>query len=234
MPVPWVPLDCSERASCPVEEPMASHPFVRPEARARLKRAVESVEGVSAAEVVVSVQPFSAVYRHVDYLVGAALAFACLAFMLYVEAWAFPLHQFLVGTAACFGVGALASALATPAKRLLVCPAVRVASTRMAAKARFHDLGINRTRDRSGILVYVSLFEGRAAVVPDVGVQDRVPREEWAPLAQALQDAVARGGVGPRGVEALALAIEAMGPPLAKALPRREDDVNELADLAEE
>ena len=45
---------------------------------------------------------------------------------------------------------------------------------------------------------------------------------------------MARYGVGPRGVEALAKAIEALGSPLAQALPRREDDVNELADLAEE
>lgn len=213
---------------------MASHPFVSPEARARLRRAVESVEGVSAAEVVVSVQPWSARYRHVDLLVGAVLAFACLAFMLYVERWAFPLHQFLVGTAASFVVGAVASALGTPVKRLFLLPGTRLAATRLAAKARFHDLGVGRTRERSGILVYVSLFEGRAAMVPDVGVLDRVPPEEWAGLASALEEAVASRGVGARGVEALSAAIEALGPLLARVLPRREDDVNELADLAED
>lgn len=213
---------------------MASHPFVSTEARTRLKRAVESVEGVSAAEVVVSVQPWSARYRHVDLLVGAVLAFGCLAFMLYVERWAFPLHQFLVGTAASFVVGALASAMATPVKRLLLPPDTRTEATRLGAKVRFHDLGVSRTRDRSGILVYVSLFEGRCAVVPDLGVLDRLPGEEWASLAGALEEAVTRHGVGRRGVDALASAIEALGAPLARALPRREDDANELADLAEE
>lgn len=213
---------------------MASHPFVSPASKKRLKRAVEAVEEQSAAEVVVSIKPWSGTYRHVDLLVGATLAFACLAFMLYVERWAFPLYQFLVGTAVCFGVGTLSSALATPWKRHLVLPGTRRAATALAARARFHDLGVGRTRDRSGILVYVSLFEGRCAVVPDIGVQDRVPAAEWSRLAQTVEEAVARAGVGARGVEALAKAIEALGPPLAEALPRREDDVNELADLAED
>lgn len=213
---------------------MASHPFVSPEARARLKRAVESVEGQSAAEVVVSVQPWAARHRHLDLAAGAILAFICLAFMLYVERWAFPLHQFLVGSAVCFVVGAFAFALATPVKRLFLLPSNRAASVGLAAKARFHDLGVSRTRDRSGILVYVALFEGRAAVVPDVGVLDGMPKEEWSAMADQVQHAVASRGVGRRGVEALAAAIEALGPPLAKVLPRRGDDVNELADLAED
>lgn len=212
---------------------MARHKFLQPDAKKKLKAAVESVEQRSAAEVVVAVRPWSAVYRNADYLGGAVLSYAGLAYMMYAEL-VFSLPAILINTALLFALGAVAVSLITPLRRALAGGKRLDQSTEAAAQATFYKLGVGSTRDRSGILVYVSLAEKRCRVVEDVGVKANVDKARWTDAAAAVEAAVREAGVGIEGVDRLARAIEALGPQLEKALPRREDDVNELPDLADE
>ena len=212
---------------------MALHKFLKPEAKKKLKAAVEAVENRSAAEVVVAVRPWSGMYRHVDYLGGTVLAYAGLIYMMYADR-VFSLLAILINTAILFAVGALLVALILPVRRLLTGSKRLDHNTETAARAAFYNLGVASTRDRSGILVYVSLAEMRCRVVEDVGVKAKVDEGEWKKAASAVEASVRVGGLGPEGVDRLARAIEAMGPQLEKALPRRADDINELPDLADD
>ena len=211
---------------------MSKHPFVREESKKRLVEAVESVENRSAAEVVVAVKPWSGRYWYVDQALAAVLAFGALAFMLF-STHVFTLPAILAGTVVVYLLGLGLTWLLRPL-RVWLCPGrILDDETRKAAQAWFYAKRLSRTRDRSGILVYVSLLEKRAWALPDLGVTKSLGQDRWNETAASLQRAVREEGVGPAGVQALAKAIEAMGPDLEKALPRREDDVNELADFAE-
>ncbi len=211
---------------------MSKHPFLREESKKRLIAAVESVENRSAAEVVVAVKPWSGRYWYVDQALAALTSFAALAFMLF-SSHVFSLPAVLVDTVLVYAFVLGLVWLVRPL-RVWLCPAkILDGETRKAAQAWFYAKRLSRTRDRSGILVYVSLLEKRAWAMPDLGVTKGLGEEKWQELARSLQDAVRSKGVGPEAVEALARAIEAMGPDLEEALPRREDDVNELADFAE-
>ena len=211
---------------------MSKHPFVREESKKILVAAVESVENRSAAEVVVAVKPWSGRYWYVDQTLAAVLSFGSLAFMLF-SSHVFSLPAILVGTVVVYLVGLGLAWLLRPV-RVWFCPGrILDDETKRAAQAWFYAKRLSRTRDRSGILVYVSLLEKRAWALPDLGVTKSLGQDRWNEMAASLQRAIREKGVGPAGVKALAEAIEAMGPDLEKALPRREDDVNELADFAE-
>jgi putative membrane protein len=96
---------------------------------------------------------------------------------------------------------------------------------RSAARAAFVDLGISRTSGRWGVLVYVSILERAAEVVPDLGVDLGMMGEEWTRAVKAIHVAAAR-----LDFEAFKAAALALGPVLGKAHPHRDDDVNELPD----
>jgi uncharacterized membrane protein len=70
--------------------------------------------------------------------------------------------------------------------------------------------------------VYVSTFERLVEIVTDVGV-DPAPA---APELDALRSSLAHGA----DFERFLTKLRALGGPLGTALPRSEDDVNELPD----
>ncbi len=95
------------------------HPFLTDAGKRRMKRAVETVEGRSAAEVVFSVRPASGHYRHIDFAVGAFLAYAGLAFMLFSPALVFSWIAILLIVLVLFATGTLLSVVVSPLRRAL-------------------------------------------------------------------------------------------------------------------
>jgi putative membrane protein len=124
-----------------------------------------------------------------------------------------------------FGVGALLSANVGHVRRLLVRKAKLSANVEAAARATFYELGISRTSGRNGILVFVSAFERRCEVVPDIGVDLETVGEAYQAACRAMDEAAHK-----LDLEPFLAAVEQLGPPLGKAMPRDEDDINELPD----
>jgi putative membrane protein len=190
-------------------------------ARTRIHELVTELERGSAAELIVAVHPRSARYRESEWLAGTALALVWLAVFLYhPEPFDFTFLPLELGVS--FLVGALVTRAVGPIKRALSSTRAVHAEVDRAAKTAFHDLGVSRTRARTGLLVFVSMLEGRAQIVSDVGV----PKLElFATLAPRLDRAVRRRDFG-----AFATLLAELGPALAEALPKAHDDDNELAD----
>jgi putative membrane protein len=210
---------------------VARSPFVRDEGKRRLGSAVKAVEARSSAEIVVAVQPWSAGWAAVDCGMGAAVAYLALLYTLFApQEFGLVWIALIVPTA--FGVGFMLARV-LPGLRMRLAGAGRVRRVvEQAARARFVELGVAATRERSGVLVYISLAERACAVVPDVGVRARVPEPEWARAVARLQDAIAVHGVGEPGLAAMAEAVQAVGEVLESHLPRAADDVDELEDVA--
>jgi len=197
--------------------------FLDAAARAGFKHAIETIENASAVEVVVAVRRRSAAYHHANAIVGAVVAFAALAAMLFASS-PFGLNSILFDP---FAVGVIAAALVelTPqVKRALTRRVSRTAHVLRAARATFVERGIHATTGRSGVLVYVSWLERTIALVPDRGLAASWPAAAIDAAERALTDAMARGGAE------VARVLEALAPELARAMPHRDDDVNELPD----
>jgi putative membrane protein len=193
-----------------------------------LTDAVRRAEQKTSGEIVVVVCPASGRYRHVDLAVGTVVSFAILCVFLYHPA-PFDFTYLPLELAAAFAVGALACLAFRPLKRVLVLRASMAREVRRAAREAFVDQGVHRTRRRTGILAFVSVFERRVDLVPDVGVDVSSMQQTWDGVHAALERAVRRGDV-----DAFAEGVVALGGALAAALPHTADDVNELPDAPQE
>jgi len=197
--------------------------FLDAAARTAFTRAIEAIEQVSAAEVVVAVRRRSASYLHANVAIGVAVAVAGLAAMLF-SAHEFALTSILIDPFVVGGVAGAVVELLPTVKRLLSPRAMRQREVLRGARATFVERGVHRTRDRSGILVYISWLEREVAVVVDAGIERALPAEIHADAVRSLTAAISGGGA------AVARQLERFAPALAAAMPRRDDDVNELPD----
>lgn len=197
--------------------------FLDDEARAAFARAIEHLEQRSAIEVVVAVRRRSAGYFHANALVGAIVWFAALAAMLYAEEL-FGLMSILVDPLVVGTIAGVAVHWLSPIKRLLTPQAMRDRLVMQAARATFVERGVHRTRDRSGVLVYISWLEQQVVVLGDAGAERALGNDALAQAGRTLTAQMARGGA------AVARALGELFPVAGDAMPRRADDVNELPD----
>jgi putative membrane protein len=187
-----------------------------------IEDAVVAIEAGSAAEVVVAIRP-RARYAMIQHaVVGFVTAFATLAFTLYSPV-DFTLWQILVLPLFAGIAGAMLVEAAPPLYRWLAPVWLRYEHVREAACTAFVERGIHGTRDRSGILVYVALRERMVEIVADVGVLEHHGIEVLAAWAGTLEARL------PHGAEAFGKELARLAPELAKTLPRRDDDTDELA-----
>jgi putative membrane protein len=91
----------------------------------------------------------------------------------------------------------------------------------------FLEEEIFRTRERTGILIFLSLFEHRVVILGDEGINRRVEKEEWEGIVDDLVSGIRAGET----VEGLVEAITRCGELLERrGVAIREDDADELRD----
>jgi uncharacterized membrane protein len=94
------------------------------------------------------------------------------------------------------------------------------------AKQVFTRLGMNRTRKRHGVLIYLAVKDRKLAIVGDEGIHARVSDDYWVSVRDLLVERLRRGPLG-AGIVA---AVEDVGGVLAHHFPHQPDDVDELPD----
>jgi putative membrane protein len=203
---------------------MSERQFLETAAKQRTAAAIRGVEAQTAVELVVAVRRRAARYLATCLGFGAACGVLGFAVMWFspqeYDVQTMPLDvalAFVLGTVLALVVPNLCRAL-TPKRRLRE-------SVERAAKDAFTALGIAKTRGRTGLFVYVALFERTAALVPDAGIPEATVKGELAVIQSALATAVAR-----LDFEAFLQALARLGPVCAAVLPRQADDENELCD----
>ena len=198
-------------------------PFLDAAARAAFAQAVTAIEAASGAEVVVAVRRRSAVYLHANVVLGGLVAFVGLAAILFSD-HVFALSSVLIDPFVLGGLAGWVVELLPAVKRLLAPAAMRHRATVRAARATFVERGVHNTRDRSGLLVYISWLEREVVLVADSGLARTLTGDARAAAERSLTAAMASGGA------AVARELERLAPALAAAIPHRDDDQNELPD----
>jgi putative membrane protein len=197
--------------------------FLEDRAKQRAVEAVRAFESHTSAELVITVKKRARTYREIDVAFGAVFAFLALLFLLFYPL-DFDTRMMPVDTLLAFAFGVVFARAVPSLRRLAIPIAKRRAAVEEAAKASFVDLGVTKTTGRTGVLVFVSLFEGVVAIVTDVGVTAEARRAANETRA-ALEAALARSDV-----RTFAETLEALGPRFATTMARSADDVNELSD----
>jgi uncharacterized membrane protein len=94
------------------------------------------------------------------------------------------------------------------------------------AERRFLQLGMQKTRDRNAVLIFVAPRAHKYAVVGDVGVHEKCGEEFWKKLVHDMRAHFKNADFN----RAIILAISEVGKLLAAHFPRTGDTINELPD----
>lgn len=89
----------------------------------------------------------------------------------------------------------------------------------------FEELAMHRTKDRNGVLIYLSVADRKMAVLGDVGINARVPENFWNDVLGLLKLHLAAG----RAAEGLVEAVHMVGEKLRDHFPLQADDRDELS-----
>lgn len=199
--------------------------------REAIRAAVRAAEVGNAGEIVPFVTAASDAYEAALWRGGlvAALVATALAAALHQALGLWGLGLLWIGLPPLGG--ALAGLWATRAipglRRVLAGQALLEREVRQRAAEAFLAEEVFRTRDRTGILIFLSVFERRVVILADSGIHHAVGPQEWDAVAKEL----ARGIGAGRPASALVAAVERCGVLLReRRVEPRPDESNEHDD----
>lgn len=110
--------------------------------------------------------------------------------------------------------------------RIIVSKKIQERKVKERAIRHFMESGVYNTKDRTGILIFISVLEHRVELFADRGISEKISEEKW----QEIVDHIILGIKKKKITEHLIDAIEDCGEILAKHFPIQSDDENELKD----
>jgi putative membrane protein len=210
---------------------MARSPF-SPADLDRIARAVSGAEGSTSGEIVPYFVQRSDEYDEAVWRGGAlGMGLALLGFYLYFEfskAWLpFGLSGVAVLTLVIGGLGVALAVFVAPIRRLLAGRQLMERRVHARAMEAFVQQEVFKTRDRTGVLIFISNFEHQVVVIGDTGINARVEKGDWQAVVKLVTDGIRRK----QAADGLLAAVQKCGELLHKqGVARRADDSNELAD----
>lgn len=192
------------------------------EAKKRIEAAITAAEKGTDGEIVVVIADRSARWDGPRALFASAVALlamfvAAIANRAMDAAW-----EPFIGTIA-FAAAFLLASMESVTRLLLHNHDVDGAVL-AAAKIAFLDRGVHRTREQSGVLVFLSLLERRVQILGDEGVHNEIGPDGWRAFADRIVDAARLDRV-----DDFASVIADVGVVLARSFPKVHEK-NELPD----
>lgn len=203
-----------------------------PEDLDRIKKAVHDAESKISGEIVPVFVERSGFYSIANYraaLIGAASLFLLIIiFDRYVPSLAVydPVLIFSLVMLGGF-IGALKSHFLNPVKRFMLSQGHLDQATRKRAETAFLEEEVFNTRQRTGILIFISFFEHEVIVMADKGISKVVDQKEWDTLVRIIIEHIKKGKITDGIVSAITRCGDIL---LEKGFVITPDDVNELGD----
>lgn len=202
------------------------------EDRDRIRAAVAGAEGTTSGEIVPYVVEGCDDYDEAAWLgaaVGAvtvAAVAAAIAFLVPLwgpTLWIWALLPASGGAVLGYGLTVWLAAL----RRRLIPADTLARRVEHRAQVAFLEEEVFDTRERTGILIFLALFEHRVVVLGDAGINSKVEQSEWQRIVDRAAEGIRRG----QAADTLVQAIGECGRLLTeRGVDLRPDDRNELAD----
>jgi putative membrane protein len=204
----------------------------------RIKAAVKDAEDKISGEIVPVIVEKSGYYNIASYkgaIIAAALGFI---FMIILDRYVLinldsgntlyydPVFIFIV-VILCGVIGSILPNFSKPLLRLLVSQKHLDHATSQRAENAFLEEEVFNTRQRTGIMIFISFFEHEVIVMADRGISKVVEQKVWDKIVADLVQSIRAGKI----VEGLEASIKRCGEILLeKGFHKAEDDTNELDD----
>ena len=92
------------------------------------------------------------------------------------------------------------------------------------AVSAFHKYGLTNTKDKTGVLIFLSIKEHRIQILADTGINAKVEQTVWDSMVSHLATNIVEGNTCPAIIDV----VKKSGEILAQHFPIQSGDVNEL------
>lgn len=196
----------------------------------RIEHAVRSAEQQTSGEIVPYAVQSSDAYEESLWRTGMLLGMLTLfAFALahnYSESWqSFELGEAALATVGAALAGVLLARYIGPVKRIAAGDRLMTRRVTQRAEEAFLAEEVFLTKNRSGILLFISLLEHKVVVLGDSGINAKVRPEEWDAIVKVLVRGMKEGRPTDGLIDAIAMCGELLK---REGLARRPDDTDEL------
>ena len=203
---------------------MKSDTFFTEAEQKQITEEIQRAETMTAGEIAVMVVDRSDTYPEARILAGTIIGSALsliIADQFFLDSlWYFVPLAVLFSLLLGWGTGYFPGLLRyfVPAGRLDT-------QVRERAVRAFYEKGLYKTRDKTGVLFFISLFEHKVWLLADEGIYTKIPQE----TLQEYATDIAKGIKNRTAAEALCREIANVSKILARHFPIQPDDVNELS-----
>ena len=199
--------------------------------RARVEAAVQAAEQHTRAEIVPLIVGRSGLYREAHHRAGLLSAVLALTASLTIETAWFPFGWHASNAVWLVGITVLAYSFGAwvgtwPGVLPLFTSRERMRhKVQLRAERAFAQQGLAHTRERTGLLLMVSLLERQVYILPDHALQARISVNQWQEIVASVVERLKAGDLA----GGLCHGIETSGVLLARVVPSRDgDNPNEL------
>lgn len=198
----------------------------------KIKAAVKDAEQKISGEIVPVFVERSDAYR-VTYFKAALLAATAtfLAIVIidrYIPSIAIydPFYIFVI-VALGSGLGATLAYFSDFIKRMLLTPSTMDTACKQKAETLFLEEEVFNTRQRTGIMIFISFFEHEVIIMADRGINKVVDQKVWDQVVNNLINQIKMGKVIDGTIAAIIRCGEIL---LEKGFKKTDLDINELKD----
>jgi putative membrane protein len=196
--------------------------------KARVAEAIRTAETKTSGEIFCVIARYASDYRLVPLAWSALAALIVPAPLIYFTLW--PAAVIYLIQLVVFIV--LAIVLSQPVLRFRLVPRrAKIDRAHALAMRQFFAQGLDRTEDRTGVLIFASAAERYAEIVADSGINAKVTPEVWEKAVAALIDGIKDGRAG----DGFIAAVEQCGAVLAEHFPpgalNRDELPNKLVEI---
>lgn len=186
---------------------------------------VNKAERETSGEIAVMVVDESDSYREAEIL-GALLLSAFIALVVAVSLHHVTIWSYIPAVII-FWFPALYLMRGFPRFKLALAGKKRLEeAVRERAVRAFFEKKLYRTREETGILIFISILEHKVWILGDRGINERIDPLVWQTLAVELAGKIRSG----HAFDGLCAVIEKLGGVLGEHFPKSADDTNELPD----
>lgn len=186
-----------------------------------IKKSIEEAEKKTSGEIVPMVLSQSDNYLYTHYL--SSLIFTFLGLIL-LENDLLSLDISSVLIVFMFTFIGYFIPLLNPIKRALLLKKEINEEVEQKALQSFYTNKLHLTRDKTGVLIYISILERKINILGDAGINEKVDQAFWDEEVSILAHAIKSNNI----TSGLNEVIGRIGEKLSEHFPLREDDTNEL------
>ena len=205
---------------------------------ARISEAIEKAEKKTSGEIAVAFVKQSDTYAIYELLFALILGVVFFNILLFFYT---PIEHFIqthtwhystqmttavIGLSSFIFIALLYLLFNIPFLDRLIVPK-KVMKKKVSDRAFLHFIqaGITETRDRSGILIFISHLERRVMIIADKGINQKIEQGQWAEFIDEIVLGIKKGHL----TDHLVQVIRKCGYLLEEHFPIKDDDTNELS-----